>query len=150
MSLITRRSSTRALPRVSAGRCGLTFENCAFVSQNWSRIIYASFSEAVNHATTFVPTLLWVRTLTSVLGFYVMVLILITQRHENRLEETRAQLTLQVAMLAERKNAKIIELLEQLRRDHPNIVDRVDEDATAMSEPTDAEAVIEAITVPEA
>jgi hypothetical protein len=41
----------------------LIFENCAFVSQNWSRLIYASFSEAVNHATTFVPTLLWVRTL---------------------------------------------------------------------------------------
>src|SRR5205809_8130389 len=63
MPLITRRSSTRALPRVSVGRCGLIFENCAFVSQNWSRLIYASFSEAVNHATTFVPTLLWVQTL---------------------------------------------------------------------------------------
>jgi uncharacterized membrane protein len=75
-----------------------------------------------------------------------MILILITQRHENRLEETRAQLTLQLAMLAERKNAKIIELLEQLRHDHPNIADRVDEDATAMSQPTNAEAVIEAIT----
>jgi len=91
------------------------------------------------------PPFPWLQTITSVLGFYVMVLILITQRHENRLEEMRAQLTLQVAMLAERKNAKIIELLEQLRRDHPNIVDRVDEDATAMSQPTNAEAVIEAI-----
>src|SRR4051794_18062331 len=58
-----KRATTRALPRVSVGRCGLIFENCAFVSQNWSRLIYASFSEAVNHATTFVPTLLWVRTL---------------------------------------------------------------------------------------
>src|SRR3954469_24092026 len=65
MPLITRRSSTRALPRVSVGRCGLIFENCAFVSQHWSRLIYASFSEAVNHATTLVPTLLWVRTLGS-------------------------------------------------------------------------------------
>ena len=91
------------------------------------------------------PPFPWVQTVTSVLGFYLMVLILITQRHENRLEETRAQLTLQVAMLAEVKNAKIIELLEQLRRDHPNIADRVDEDATAMSQPTNAEAVIEAI-----
>src|SRR5436305_12768951 len=63
MPLITRRSSTRALPRVSVGRCGLIFENCAFVSQNWSRLTYASFSEAVNHATTLVPTLLWVHTL---------------------------------------------------------------------------------------
>src|SRR5881227_1805846 len=67
MPLITRRSSTRALPRVSVGRCGLIFENCAFVSQNWSRLIYASFSEAVNHATTLVPTLLWVQTLIGVL-----------------------------------------------------------------------------------
>src|SRR5436189_2732469 len=67
MPLITRRSSTRALPRVSVGRCGLIFENCAFVSQNWSRLIYASFLEAVNHATRFVPTLLWVQTLISLL-----------------------------------------------------------------------------------
>src|SRR3954463_5595517 len=71
MPLITRRSSTRALPRVSVGRCGLIFENCAFVSQNWSRLIYASFSEAVKHATTFVPTLLWVQTLR--LDTYVMI-----------------------------------------------------------------------------
>ena len=54
-------------------------------------------------------------------------------------------MTLEVAMLAERKDAKIIELLEQLRRDHPNIADRVDEDATAMSQPTNAKAVVKAI-----
>jgi hypothetical protein len=48
-------------------------------------------------------------------------------------------------MLAERKNAKILELLELLRRDHPNIADRVDEDATAMSQPTNPGAVLEAI-----
>jgi hypothetical protein len=34
MPLITRRSSTRALPRVSIGRCGSIFENCVSVSQN--------------------------------------------------------------------------------------------------------------------
>jgi hypothetical protein len=50
-------------------------------------------------------------------------------------------------MLAERKNAKIIELLEQLRRDHPDIADRVDEDAIAMAQPTDAAAVIDAVSV---
>src|SRR4051794_26501271 len=79
MPLITRRSSTRALPRVSVGRCGLIFENCAFVSQNWSRLIYASFSEAVNHATTFVPTLLWVQTLNAFL-FLVLVAVSVTTR----------------------------------------------------------------------
>jgi hypothetical protein len=50
-------------------------------------------------------------------------------------------------MLTERKNAKIIELLEQLRHDHPDIADRIDEDAAAMAQPTDAEAVIEAVSV---
>jgi hypothetical protein len=34
MPLITRRSSTRALPRVSVGRCGSIFQNCPSVSQN--------------------------------------------------------------------------------------------------------------------
>src|SRR3954463_14788030 len=99
----------------------------------------------IGHLPLDPPPFPWVQTITSVLGFYVMVLILITQRHENRLEETRAQLTLEVAMLAERKNAKIIELLERLRRDHPNATDRMDEDAIAMAQPTNAEAVIEAI-----
>lgn len=91
------------------------------------------------------PPFGWVQVTTGVLGFYVTVLILITQRHENRLEERRAQLTLQLAMLAERQNAKIIELLEQLRRDDPHIRDRVDDDALAMARPASPEAVLEAI-----
>lgn len=32
--LITRRSSTRGLPRVSCGRCGLSRPNCSTVNQN--------------------------------------------------------------------------------------------------------------------
>jgi hypothetical protein len=48
-------------------------------------------------------------------------------------------------MLAERQNAKIIEMLEQLRHDHPQIADRVDDDAIAMSRPASPEAVLEAI-----
>jgi hypothetical protein len=33
MPEITRRSSTRATPRVSVGKCGLIFANWSFVSQ---------------------------------------------------------------------------------------------------------------------
>ena len=43
MPLITRRSSTRALPRVSVGRCGATSRTVPRVSQNWSRFIDAPF-----------------------------------------------------------------------------------------------------------
>jgi uncharacterized membrane protein len=101
----------------------------------------------LSHANTPLdaPPFGWVQVTTGVLGFYVTILILITQRHENRLEESRAQLTLQLGMLAERQNAKIIEMLEQLRHDHPQIADRVDDDAIAMSRPASPEAVLEAI-----
>ena len=51
--LITRRSSTRGLPRVSLGKCGSFRANCPSVSQNWSRFICASSTEAVNYK--FVP-----------------------------------------------------------------------------------------------
>jgi hypothetical protein len=39
-------------------------------------------------------------------------------------------------MLSEQKAAKIISLLEELREDHPEIRDRVDKEAAAMSSPT--------------
>src|SRR5690606_23756538 len=63
MPLITRRSSTRGLPRVSVGRCGFNFANCSSVSQNWSRFIALLQSETVNHVTPLDETPLWVRTL---------------------------------------------------------------------------------------
>src|SRR5829696_500478 len=62
MPLITRRSSTRGLPRVSLGRCGSIFANCSSVSQNPSRFIAPS-TGSVNHETAKLAKPLWVRTL---------------------------------------------------------------------------------------
>ncbi len=78
-------------------------------------------------------------------ALFMTVLILATQRRENLLSEHRAQLTLELAMVSERKVAKLIELLEQLRRDDPLIANRADEQATAMEQPTDPQAMFEAI-----
>jgi len=50
-----------------------------------------------------------------------------------------------MALLADRRNAKIVDLLEELRRDAPGIVDRPDPESEAMARPTDTEAVLEAI-----
>ena len=41
-------------------------------------------------------------------GLYIAVLILVTQRREDELTEAREQLTLELAILSEQKNAKII------------------------------------------
>ena len=79
------------------------------------------------------------------LGLYITVLILITQRREDELTQHREQLTLELAILGEQKNAKIIQLLEEMRRDNPLIHDREDAEAAALSVPADPQAVLDAI-----
>lgn len=81
----------------------------------------------------------------SVASAYLAALILTTQSREDGLTRHRDQLTLELAIMAERKSAKIIQLLEELRRDTPVIQDRVDEAADAMARPADPGAVLSAI-----
>ena len=73
------------------------------------------------------------------------VLILTTQRREDELTSHREQLTLELAILREQKSAKIISLLEELRRDDPHLHNRHDAEAEALSTPADPNAVLEAI-----
>ncbi len=84
----------------------------------------------------------WLQGLASVIALMVSVLILATQRREDQLADRRAQLTLQLALIADKKNAKIIALLEELRRDQPNIADRIDSESEDMSRPADTKAVL--------
>jgi uncharacterized membrane protein len=78
-------------------------------------------------------------------ALYMTVLILATQRRENELASHHEHLTLELAILSEQKTAKIISLLEELRQDHPDIHDRIDDEAAAMSEPADPQSVLETI-----
>lgn len=71
--------------------------------------------------------------------------ILITQNRQGRRAEHRAHLDLQVSMLAEQKIAKLIALVEELRADLPNVRNRRDAEAEAMTEPADPAQVIEAL-----
>ena len=87
------------------------------------------------------------QTVVSVIGLLLVALVLITQRREDELADARAQLVLEMAIATEQKVAKIIELLEEARRDNPVIADRVDHQAVAMSKPSDPEVVLEAIKV---
>ena len=82
-----------------------------------------------------------------ILGLYITVLILVTQRHEDQLTQLREQLTLELAILSEQKSAKIIQLLEEMRRDSPHLVNRRDREAEALSIPADPQAVMDAIMI---
>lgn len=91
------------------------------------------------------PPFPWLELSATLLALLVAVLILSTQRREDRLAEQRAQLTLQLALLADRKTAKIIALLEELRRDQPGVTNRVDTESDVLATPADAASVVRAI-----
>lgn len=80
------------------------------------------------------------------LGAFIMTtMVLTTQNRQARHAEQRAHLDLQVNLLAEQKIAKVIALLEELRRDLPDVQDRQDPTAEAMTKAVDPDAVISAI-----
>ena len=58
---------------------------------------------------------------------------LATQQHQDQLAQRRAELTLQIAVLSEKKMAKLIDLIEEHRRDYPMLSSRVDIEAEAMA-----------------
>ena len=81
----------------------------------------------------------------SLASLYWVVLILTTHRRDDRLNQRREQLNLESAILSEQKIAKVVALLEELRRDSPAVRDRVDKLADAMARPADPQSVIDAI-----
>ena len=77
-------------------------------------------------------------------AIYITALVLMSQRRKDELSELREQLNLELAIMTEQKVAKLIALNEEMRRDNPQLVDRVDHQAEAMSQPADPEAVLDA------
>ena len=73
------------------------------------------------------------------------ILILVSQKSADRLAEVRGQMTLELTLLTEQKVAKIIELVEELRRDSPEVRDRIDTEAREMATHADPHAVLSAI-----
>ena len=91
------------------------------------------------------PPFFWLQGLISFGALLTTVMVLTTQNRHLHLAEQRAHLDLQVNLLAEQKVAKLIGLLEELRRDLPNVVNRRDSVAEKMQEPIDPAAMASAI-----
>ncbi len=91
------------------------------------------------------PPFPWLQGTITTAALYIAILILTTQRRENLLAEHRSQLTLEISMVSEQKMAKLIGMIEQLRRDNPMIANHLDPEAIAMSRPADPQAMLDAI-----
>ena len=99
------------------------------------------------HTPVDPPPFFWLDSVFGIGALYIALLILTTQRHADQLAQHREQLTLELAILNEQKTAKVIELLEEMRRDHPGLRNRHDAEAAAMAVPADPQAVLDAIKV---
>ncbi|MBV9949838.1 MAG: DUF1003 domain-containing protein [Myxococcales bacterium] len=91
------------------------------------------------------PPFFWLQGLVSLAALLTTTVVLTTQRRQGRLAEHRSFLDLQVNLLAEKKVAKLISLVEELRRDLPNVRDRRDPEAEAMKRAVDPNAIISVI-----
>lgn len=92
------------------------------------------------------PPFYWLQGVIGLLALVVTTTVLVAQSRQGQVAEQRAQLELQISLLTEQRSAKIIALLEELRRDLPNVRDRHDEEAQLMAQASDPEAIVEALT----
>jgi uncharacterized membrane protein len=91
------------------------------------------------------PPFAWLVGLLALVSVCMASLILTSQRRADRLANRRDQLNLEVSILAEQKAAKIISLLEELRRDSPDVRNRRDDEATDMASPAEPKTVLDAL-----
>jgi uncharacterized membrane protein len=91
------------------------------------------------------PPFPWLEVVATLFSLFLVMLVLVAQKHEDELNAHRDTLTLELAILSEHKIAKVIQLLEELRRDSPHVQDRDDPQAEQMAEPADAGSVLAAV-----
>ena len=91
------------------------------------------------------PPFFWLQGIVSLYALLISTAVLIRQERAAKLAEQRAHLDLQVNLLTETKVAKVIEMMEALRRDLPNVAHRHDPEVESMQTPASPHAVLSAL-----
>ncbi len=120
----------------------------ALVVVGW--ILVNTMGPRLGYRTLDPPPFAWLQGAACIAALLMTMTILTTQSRVAKLAQQRAHLDLQVNLIAEEKIAKLIALVEELRRDLPSVRDRRDSLADAMTEAVDVHAVaneLEAIQV---
>lgn len=92
------------------------------------------------------PPFYWLQGLIGLLSLIFTATVLASQARQAQLAEQRAQLQLQIILLTEQRSAKLIDLLEELRRDLPNVHNRIDPEAEALRQVNEPTAILEALS----
>ena len=87
----------------------------------------------------------WLQGVVGLTALLATTVVLIKQNRLAGLAEQRAHLDLKVTLLTEQKAAKLIDLLEELRRDLPNVKNRHDPEASELQHAMDPAKVLAAL-----
>jgi len=87
----------------------------------------------------------WLQGIVGLGALLTATVVLTKQNRLAKLEEQRAHLDLKVTLLTEQKVAKLIDLLEELRRDLPNVKDRPDPEAAVLQQSMNPGSVLAAL-----
>jgi len=87
----------------------------------------------------------WLQGIVGLGALLTTTVVLTKQNRLAKLEEQRAHLDMKVTLLTEQKAAKLIDLLEELRRDLPNVRNRHDPEAAALQQSMNPELVLAAL-----
>jgi uncharacterized membrane protein len=91
------------------------------------------------------PPYFWLQGIIGLGALLTTTVVLSKQNRLAKLAEQREHLDLKVTLLTEQKAAKLIDLLEELRRDLPNVKDRHDPEAAALQKSMNPELVLAAL-----
>lgn len=72
----------------------------------------------------------------------VAIAVLVTQNRQAKVDRRQAQLDLQLSLAIDQRAAKIIDLIEELRRDSPHLRDRVDPEAEILKAAVNPQQVV--------
>lgn len=87
----------------------------------------------------------WLQGIVGLGALLTATVVLTKQNRLAKLAEQREHLDLKVTLLTEQKVAKLIDLLEELRRDLPNVKNRHDPEAVAMQQSMNPDRVLAAL-----
>jgi uncharacterized membrane protein len=88
------------------------------------------------------PPFIWLQGVIGLVALLTTTVVLIKQNRMGKVGEQRAHLDLKVMLLIEQKAAKLIDLMEELRRDLPDVKNRHDADAVGMQQALSPQGVL--------
>jgi uncharacterized membrane protein len=91
------------------------------------------------------PPYFWLQGMIGLAALITTTVVLTRQNRLAKLEEQSAHLALKVTLLTEQKVTKLIDLIEELRRDLPNVKDRHDPEAEVLQQSMSPDMVLAAL-----